>query len=206
MDPFPTPAQLDAFYASYVGTPGYMAKAGKKIRRSKKRIRRLLKMTPGRTFLDVGCNCGFAVVAAAELGLKAHGIDIDAAAIEICKARFGDKGTFAAVSVEQYAASGAKADIVYTSEVIEHVPDPNKFTAALAEVLAPGGILYLTTPDSGHFSLSSDFTSWRAVNPPEHIVYFTRDGMHRLLARHGFCDIRFRFSFKPGMSVTARRA
>lgn len=35
-------------------------------------------------------------------------------------------------------------------DVIEHVPDPQKFMNRLAELLAPGGTLILTTPANGH--------------------------------------------------------
>lgn len=37
-------------------------------------------------------------------------------------------------------------DCIVASEIIEHVPDPQKFIAALYEVLKPGGKLIITTP------------------------------------------------------------
>jgi SAM-dependent methyltransferase len=38
------------------------------------------------------------------------------------------------------------ADLVLCSEVLEHVPEPGRFVAGLAGLLAPGGVLVLTTP------------------------------------------------------------
>jgi 2-polyprenyl-3-methyl-5-hydroxy-6-metoxy-1,4-benzoquinol methylase len=38
------------------------------------------------------------------------------------------------------------ADLVLCSEVLEHVPEPGRFVAGLARLLAPGGVLVLTTP------------------------------------------------------------
>ena len=49
--------------------------------------------------------------------------------------------------VQQCAAlAGRRFDVVYASEVIEHVPDPNAFVALLAPFVADDGVLVLTTP------------------------------------------------------------
>lgn len=204
VDPFPGIEELAAFYQSYKGTADYRAKQDKKIGRAKKRIKRMMPHAPGKTFLDVGCNYGFTVAAALELGLDAHGIDIDGKAVADSAKTFGEKH-FTAISIQDYAAAGRKADMIYTSEVIEHVPDPDGFVKALAQALNKGGILFLTTPDGGHFTLPRDFTRWDAVIPPEHIVYFTRTGLRRLLEKHGLRVKKFAFAFKPGIQLLAEK-
>ena len=103
--PFPTLDQLMAYYQSYEGTVDYQKKAPKKIARAKKRIARLASMTQGKKFLDVGCNYGFTIKAALDLGLDAHGIDIDDTAVTQSKQSFGDK-YYETISVEDYAAAG----------------------------------------------------------------------------------------------------
>lgn len=205
IDPFPTLAELEAFYKSYAGTTDYTKKEKSKIRRSKKRIHRLMRWTRGKRFLDVGCNYGFAVAAAHALGLQAHGIDVDSTAIASNQTRYADKGSFTYISVEDYAASGAKADMIYTSEVIEHVPDADRFVASMAKILTDGGVLYLTTPDASHWRVPKTFAQWDQVIPPEHVTYFTRKGMHALLSKHGFKTIRFGFNLKPGLRVIASK-
>ncbi len=202
--PFPTVAELIAFYQSYKGSTDYTAKKDKKITRAKKRLQRLVGQAPGKTFLDVGCNYGFTVQAARELGLSAKGIDIDDTAVAASRAMFG-ADFYETISVQDYAARGAQADIVYTSEVIEHVPDPESFVAAIVKILNPGGVLYLTTPDGGHFSLPRDFAKWDAVIPPEHIIYFTRKGLKQLLEKHGLRVKKFFFAFKPGIQLIAEK-
>lgn len=204
VDPFPTAEQLTAFYQSYQGTVDYPSKKEQKIRRAKKRVQRLMRYTHGKKLLDVGCNYGFTVKAALNLGLDAHGIDIDSTAVTASKKMFGEP-LFTSIAVQNYAAAGNKADMIYTSEVIEHVPDPDGFVRALADILNPGGVLYLTTPDGGHWSLPRDFTQWPACTPPEHITYFTRKGLRHLLEKHGLTLEKFLFSWKPGIQLIARR-
>lgn len=205
VDPFPSLDDIHAYYQEYKGTVDYRAKAGKKLNRAAKRIARLKRAVKGNRFLDVGCNYGFTVKAAADQGLQAFGIDIDAVAVEESRKSYGEK-LFRAVSVQDYAAEGNKADIIYTSEVIEHVPDPDSFMAAVAAILAPGGILYLTTPDSGHWRVPAEFTQWEQVIPPEHVTYFTKKGLKALAERHGLTGVKFGLCLKPGIRLTARKA
>lgn len=208
VNPFPTAEELREFYQQYKGTPGYLTKRESKIKRITKRLKRLTRMfkfdPKGKKFLDVGCNVGYAVAAAKGLGFDAFGIDIDEDAVATAKEHFGAEN-FAPLSVEDYAASGKKAQVIHTSEVIEHVPDPHSFVRALAEILIPGGILYLTTPDGNHFMLPQNFTRWEACTPPEHIVYFSRKGLKILLEANGFKVRKFFFNFKPGIKVVAIR-
>lgn len=204
VSPYPTPAQLQEFYQNYQGTADYRAKADRKITRARRRIRKFMHLAPGKRFLDVGCNYGFTVAAALSLGLDAAGIDIDAVAVRESQKSFIG-GRFDCVPVENYVAWNRKADMIYTSEVIEHVFDPDAFVAALAKILVPGGILYLTTPDGGHFRVPRDFASWTAVTPPEHIVYFSRKGIRALLEKNGFKIRKFFFNLKPGIQLIAER-
>lgn len=205
IDPYPTPEILEKYYTDYKGTTDYESKKDKKITRCSKRIKKLMSRTEGKRFLDVGCNHGFAVAAANELGLEAFGIDVDPSAIEYAQENFG-KDKFKTISVEDYAKEGNKADIIYTSEVIEHLYDPESFVKALKEILSPDGIIYLTTPDGNHFMIPNNFPSWKAVIPPEHIHYFSRDGLKIMFERAGLKVDKFFFNFKPGIRMIASHA
>lgn len=202
VDPWPAAGELHKLYQSYKGTTDYQKKQDKKIARARRRLARLVPQAPGKKFLDVGCNYGFTVEAARDLDLDAFGIDIDATAVHASKEMFGH-GYYEAVAVQDYAASGRRADIVYTSEVVEHVHDPDSFIGAIAKILTPGGILFLTTPDAGHFMVPKDFKGWKEVMPPEHIAYFTKAGLKTLCEKHGLRVKKFAFTFKPGIRLTA---
>ncbi len=205
VNPWPTVEELIAFYQSYKGTTDYTKKKDKKIERARRRLQRLMPQAPGKRFLDVGCNYGFTVKAGRDLGLDAHGIDIDDTAVTASRNMFG-QNLYETVSVQDYAARGEKADIIYTSEVIEHVPDPDSFVASIAQILSKDGVLFLTTPDAGHFRVPRDFAKWNDVMPPEHITYFTKKGLTLLCAKHGLKIKSFGFTFKPGIRLTAVKA
>jgi SAM-dependent methyltransferase len=203
VNPFPTAEELTAYYQAYTGSKMYKPKEAKKIRRSTGRVKRMKKISSGKTFLDIGCNCGFTVKAALNEGLDAKGIDIDTAAVQYATETFSLH--FNAISVQDYAAKGHKADMVYTSEVIEHVPDPDGFVKAIADILEPSGVLYLTTPQGNHWSYPQDISNVKTVHPPSHITYFSKKGISILLEKHGIVVEKFFFSLKPGIRLIARK-
>jgi 2-polyprenyl-3-methyl-5-hydroxy-6-metoxy-1,4-benzoquinol methylase len=149
MHPLPTAEDVTGLYAdSYDGaTSGYFAKVDKKMRRSRGRMRYLSRFVRGGSFLDIGCSGGFMVEAARERGFDAHGLDIDGVSIAYARRHYPDNtffhGTIASVAA---APEALRFDLIYCSEVIEHLSDVQAFTAAVAGLLRPGGVFFVTTP------------------------------------------------------------
>lgn len=205
-DPLPTQEDLAKIYTGYSQTPDYLRKKDKKMRRSRRRVRRLLRARPpGKRFLDIGCSVGYMVAAAHEAGLEAYGVDIDKDTVEFAKQHFSGQGTFEAVPHDELVRRGAQFDIVYTADVVEHIPDPDAFVATAAKLVAPDGLLYIAVPDGDHFATPRNFAQWGMVVPPDHLTYFSRKGMRSLLARHGFDVEFFQFTFKPDIRVLGRK-
>jgi 2-polyprenyl-6-hydroxyphenyl methylase/3-demethylubiquinone-9 3-methyltransferase len=205
--PLPSEKDLIDFYQNHKKSECYKGKKESKLTRSIGRVKRILSVgAPGKTFLDIGCNVGYMVAAARGMGLDATGIDIDGAAIANARENFRQGEKFELISLQDLAARGDRFDIAYTSEVVEHVRDPESFIAAAATVLKPGGLLYITCPDGAHFGVPKDFAAWGMVCPPEHLTFFSRAGMKKLLARHGLEVEKFQLAFKPGMKALARKA
>jgi SAM-dependent methyltransferase len=71
------------------------------------------------------------------------------------------------------------ADVVLSSEVLEHVPDEHRFMADIARILRPGGTLILTIPWSA-----------RLHHLPNDYRRLTPSGLSALLTAHGFVDVR----------------
>lgn len=203
-DPTPTPEELDALYGAYAPNAAYSSKTASKVIRTRRRIARYINKAPGRRFLDAGCNIGTGVEAARLLGLEAHGIDVGNDSIESARKLF-PQGRYHAGQMESLPAEWGDFDFVYSSEVFEHLPDLQTYCAALAARIKPGGLLYITTPDAGHWRVPADFASWVEVRPPEHIVYFSKKTLRRLLDMHGLDIVKFEWNLKPGLKALARK-
>ncbi len=214
MDPMPDADAIDALYGdAYEGaTTGYFAKVESKMRRTRRRAAALARLVPPRTggeprrFLDVGCNGGFMTEAAREAGFAATGVELDGAAVAYAQQHYPANEYYHG-SIEAFRDAEAEPfDAVYCSEVIEHVPDVNGFVAAIAVLMRAHGVLYLTTPDIGHWRRPRDIAAWDAFCPPSHCLYFNGRNLGRLLERHRLRVFRRRLALKPGLKVLARKS
>lgn len=192
-------AGYDAAYSA-----GYTRKAEKKLRRARRRVRRLVgEYALAGRWLDVGCSAGFVVRAAAEAGFEAHGVDIESAAIAYGREVLGLANLREGLLHEQAYADGC-FDAISCYDVIEHVPDLHGFVAELARILAPGGVLDLGTPDLGHWRVPRALERWNELKPSEHLYYFDRHTLARVLEAHDLVVDRVRFALKPGLKVCVR--
>lgn len=104
----------------------------------------------GKRALDIGCGGGLLAEPLARLGADVTAIDAAPEAIEVAKAHAAAQGLaidYRAAPAEAIAAAGETFDLVTSMEVIEHVADLPAFVAALAAVIAPGGLALLSTPN-----------------------------------------------------------
>lgn len=112
-----------------------------------------LRPLAGRRAADIGCGAGLLAEPLARLG--AEMVAVDAATENIAVARVHAEKQGLAIDYRHggfEALAGERFDLVTSMEVIEHVSDPASFVAGLADLLAPDGMLILSTPNRSPLS------------------------------------------------------
>ncbi len=102
----------------------------------------------GKRALDMGCGAGLLAEPLARLGAAVTAVDAAAESIAAARRHAVGVGLDIAYQVgEAPPAVSDPFDLITCLEVIEHVGDPASFVAQMAGVLAPGGMLILSTPN-----------------------------------------------------------
>lgn len=81
-------------------------------------------------------------------------------------------------------AIGARADIVISLSVWEHVRHPAQFIRNVSALVNPGGTLYLVCPDYGSLAARTMGRHWPYWIPGEHLHVPTQCGAQRCLQRN----------------------
>lgn len=201
LDPMPSEEGLAEFYASHENFNHYAKVAERKLKSGAAKIKRLMKYAPSGNFIDIGCSTGANVEAARRLGFAASGIDLCRESIEFARENFS-QCDFQVATVD---VVDAKYDLVFCTEVLEHVTKPHEFVESISKIMKPGAVLYMTTPDAGHFRVPRDFAKWKHVHAPDHLAYYQLSTIKRLLSEHGIELIKSQWTTRTNIQLIARK-
>ena len=189
--PRPGQDELEAFYQNpnyFQGDDdyGYAAYADEREvieRQATERLALIERRAARGRLLDVGCAAGYFLRVAKERGWQVDGIEISPAAAQSAEQLLGQRLHLA---LEAFAATPESFDVVTLWEYIEHVLDPRDELRRVARLLKPGGLLALSTPNTGQFRAQRQPETWREFKPPEHLSFFTVETLTVLLRACGF--------------------
>ncbi len=115
------------------------------------------KPLDGLCILDIGCGGGLLAEPMARLGGVVTAIDSSFSSIEVAKqhAKFSElQINYKMNTVEELVNTGMKFDVIYASEVIEHVSHRALFLNSIRRLLLPKGVIIITTINRTLISLA----------------------------------------------------
>jgi SAM-dependent methyltransferase len=136
----------------------------------------------GRRVLDVACGEGYGSGLLSQVATHIIGVDIDAATLAHARQRYANQAncTFVEGSAAALPISDASVDLVVSFETIEHLSaeDQPRMLAEFARVLAPNGLLVLSSPNRPQYSDARGYAN------PFHLHELDRSELAQLLAPH----------------------
>lgn len=130
------------------------------------------------TLIDVGSAHGFLVDEACKAGFEASGVDCSAEAVRYAREILGRKVRLGTLHEAHLPA--ASLDAITSVGSIEHFNDPIAIVEEVSRIAKPGAVFVITTVDTRFLSGIFRF------KPPEHLYYFSRRNLTRLLEAKGF--------------------
>ena len=183
VDPMPAESVLGHAYRGAASEKYVEEEAGQRetAHHALERIERYA--SPPGSLLDVGCWVGFLLAEARARGWRTTGVEPSEFASGYARTQLG----LHVLTSDLFSASlpTASFDVVTMGDVIEHFVAPAAALLRAAELLVPGGIVWLTLPDAGSRPARLLGSRWWSVLPT-HVQYFTRHSIRILLERHGF--------------------
>jgi SAM-dependent methyltransferase len=113
------------------------------------------RVVQGKRVLDAACGEGYGAALLARNAASVLGADISESAIAHARARYGDLPNlrFAQHDVTALdALPSASFDVIVSFETLEHVHDQERMIAGFERLLAPGGVLLISSPDKRTYS------------------------------------------------------
>ena len=111
----------------------------------------------GSKVLDAGCGNGMLSYRAWQRGAHVLGISIKDDEVQSCRAVFnqdrginGDELKFENINLYDLDPKDRQFDAIICAEVLEHIVQHDRVCAKFFQLLRPGGVLHVTTPNAEH--------------------------------------------------------
>jgi 2-polyprenyl-3-methyl-5-hydroxy-6-metoxy-1,4-benzoquinol methylase len=140
--------------------------------------------------LEIGCGHGFLLKTLEEAGYECFGVEPSPLAFNYAKNNLGlhVENTF----LNESSFYNTQFDVVILIDVVEHVINMQRMMKEVQKVLKPGGLIFIGTGNIGSLNARLAKQNWGYFLSWEHVSFFNKKSMYRLLQDHHFKNILVR--------------
>ena len=150
------------------------------------------ELLAGDRVLDIGAGSGVFTAALADAGFEVVGVEVAEAAVRRARSAHSSLD-FRLVDFDgPLPFDDGSFEVVWASEVIEHVADTARWLSEVRRVLAPGGRLLVTTPNHGRLLVALHGVERYSEPLGDHLHLYTRRSLRTVLAEFGFGELDVR--------------
>jgi len=109
-------------------------------------------LAKGKRVLDIACGEGYGADLLARAASQVIGVDLDVGTIAHARTKYRRRNLrFLKGSCTEIPCEDGSVDLVASFETIEHISEHARFLSEIKRVLAPGGILAISSPDKTEY-------------------------------------------------------
>ncbi|WP_191621355.1 class I SAM-dependent methyltransferase [Marinihelvus fidelis] len=138
------------------------------------------RLVAGKRVLDAACGEGYGSALLARSAASVTGVDVSEDAVAHARGRYGDTAnlSFEVADCTRLPFAEQSFDVIVSFETLEHLEAHDDMLAGFRRLLAPGGVLLLSSPDK------AVYTDQQGNDNPWHVRELYRDELEALLRRH----------------------
>lgn len=162
-------------------------------------------LAAGERALDAGCGEGWFASELIRAGVSVVALDIAEEPLRRARARVPGLDARLIDPDGTWPFADASFDAVWAGETLEHIADTAGWLSQARRVLRPGGRLLLSTPSHSRLTVLWLALSARAFEAhfdplADHLRFYTRASLTRLLGGLGFADVSVRAAAGPPLA------
>ena len=131
---------------------------------------------PGTSLLEIGPGSGHLLSAAYKAGRSVTAVESSEVHRTFIRETWGIHSLYPDITAVPH---GASFDVVVAINVLEHVYDIASFLRSIAEVLAPNGVLFVSTVNAASLEAALLRSWWSMCKERDHVSFPSPDGMAR---------------------------
>jgi len=138
------------------------------------------------TVLEIGCGTGQYYEAWKGLGVSWTGVEVSKEMLNFCQSKNMPVEEF-----DECLRNDKRYDVIFLSQVLEHILEPSDFLSRIGKLLVKDGILHIDVPN--HDSVTSLFrkvnlfhTDYGFIQPMHHLIGYTKKSLAYLLEKNHY--------------------
>ena len=138
------------------------------------------------SILEIGCGTGQYYEAWKKLGVDWQGVEVNKQMLGFCRSR-----GMPVLEFDECITSGKKYDVIFLSQVLEHILEPRDFLKAIGALLAGGGVIHVDVPNQNSLTsmlrrLNIFSNEYGFIQPMHHLIAYTNKSLAYLLEHSGY--------------------
>jgi SAM-dependent methyltransferase len=170
--------------------------------RWRERKKTLAQYKQSGALLDLGCSSGSFLQSLPSGSWELSGIEMSAESARNAEASSGAKVFVGEVLEASFAPESF--DVITCFDVLEHLYEPRKVMARVAEWLKPGGVFYVLVPNIDSAEARVFGSYWHGLELPRHLFHYSPASLKLLAESAGLEEVSLETWRNPALETSLR--